>query len=396
MAEQKPGRRKKARSIAWLADIYFRDGRDAARTALEAVTPEDLLQNCRVVRRGERALRTHAERRDRIRYESFNPPLWAWPYSILRSRFDPAEKEKFMHHGGEEILLPIQGSVSYHFFCSPGRAQPARRLLPNPVKPGSIIRINPQIPHHTWAAGQEAAEAWMIIRDLTDSTAGTHLDLPRDVNLEVHLPRRQLTADELQRSERYALAAWGISEKIRLGRLRAGLSIRQLAGACEIDPAQLSRIETGSSSSNISLEMLIRIVRCLGLEIQELLSPELADNGDPFAIERIDQAGKVERMRSVLCVPQPHFLHLAHWSVPEGKTIPLEEDRRDSDAHRSWIVLKGEAIFDLADPVSGVTKELVDHHCVIHCRKGATLTSIRALQNVQILHVAYSPHCAES
>ena len=65
-----PDRRKKARSIAWLAEIYFRDGRDAARTALEAASPGEMLQNYRVVRRGEHALRTHAQQRDRIRYQS--------------------------------------------------------------------------------------------------------------------------------------------------------------------------------------------------------------------------------------------------------------------------------------------------------------------------------------
>ena len=70
----------------------------------------------------------------------------------------------------------------------------------------------------------------------------------------VSRPSSMLTADELRHGERYALAAWGISEKIRVARLRAGLSIRQLAAACQIDPAQLSRIETGSGASNVSLE----------------------------------------------------------------------------------------------------------------------------------------------
>ena len=90
MARSRPDRRRKARSIGWLAEIYFRDGRDAAQTALEAVSPEDLLRNCRVVRRGERARRTNAEPRDRIQYQSFNPPLWGWPYSILRLTRDEA------------------------------------------------------------------------------------------------------------------------------------------------------------------------------------------------------------------------------------------------------------------------------------------------------------------
>jgi transcriptional regulator with XRE-family HTH domain len=394
MAKSKLDRRRKARSIGWLAEIYFRDGRDAAQTALEAVSPENLLRNCRVVRRGEQALRTNTEQRDRIRYQSFNPPLWGWPYSILRARFDPVEKEKFMHHGGEEILLPTQGSVSYHFFWSAGDAEPTRKLLPNPLKPGGIIRINPQIPHHTWAAGEESAEAWMIIRDLTDTTAGTHLDLAADVRLEVPPPRAQLTADELRQGERYALAAWGISEKIRLGRLRAGLSIRELATACQTDPAQLSRIENGASSSNFSLEVLLRIARCLGLEIQQLLSDDSIDKRNPFKVERIDRTRQGGGARSVLCIPERHLLHLEHWSVPEGETIRLDqEDPEGSLAHRSWIVLKGEAIFNLVDPIAGTTKELVDHDSVIHCRNHAGLTSFRALQDLKLLRVTHSAHC---
>jgi transcriptional regulator with XRE-family HTH domain len=394
MAESKPDRRRKVRSIGWLAEIYFRDGRDAAQTALEAVSPGNLLRNCRVVRKGEQALRTNADQRDRIRYQSFNPPLWGWPYSILRARFDPVEKAKFMHHGGEEILLPTRGSVSYHFFWSAGHAEPARTLLRDPVGPGSIIRINPQIPHHTWAAGEESAEAWMIIRDLTDTTAATHLDLAADVRVKAHPPRAQLTADELRQGERYALAAWGISEKIRFGRLRAGLSIRELASVCQTDPAQLSRIENGAASSNVSLEVLLRIARCLGLEIQQLLSDDSIDKRNPFKVERIDRARKARGARSVLCIAERHFLHLDHWSVPEGETISLdEEDPEDSLAHRSWIVLQGEAIFNLVDPIAGTTKELVDQDSVIHCRNHAGLTSFRALQDLKLLRVTHSAHC---
>jgi transcriptional regulator with XRE-family HTH domain len=364
--------------------------------ALEAITPGDLLQSYRVVRKGEHALRTTTEQRDRIRYQSFTPPLWAWPYSVLRVRFDPAEKERFMHHGGEEILLPIEGSVAYHFFCSAGQGAPKRRLLPNPVKPGNVIRIDPQIPHHAWAAGEEPATAWMFIRDLTDSTAGTHLGLPRGVNLELRPPRRQLTAEDLAHSERYALVAWGISEKIRIGRLRAGLSIRQLAAACEVDAAQLSRIESGSSASNISLDVLLRIARCLGLEIQQLLCTQFIDEHNPFKIEAIDGASQPGATQSVLCVPQRHFLHVNHWDVPAGDTIQLEKERDESRIYKSWIVLEGEAIFELADPVAGANKELIDHDSVIHCRNDTALTTIRALQDLKLLQVAYSTHCAET
>ena len=388
-----PERRKKTRSIGWLADIYFRDGRAAAQAALEAISPGDLLQNYRVVRKGEPALRTAAEQQDRIRYETFAPPLWAWPYSILRVRFDPAEKDRFMHHGGEEILLPVEGSISYHFFCSAGSSAPTRTLLPEPIEPGSVIRIDPQIPHHAWAAGGEPATAWMVIRGPTHKTADTHLDLPRDVSLEVQSPHRQLTADELEQSERYALIAWGISENIRNGRLGAGLTIRQLAAACEIDPAQLSRIENGSAASNVSLEVLLRIARCLGLEIQQLLSAEFIDNDNPYKIDTFDQTATSGKENPILCIPQSHFLHLYHWKVPEGETAHLETDRRGTGAQRSWIVLHGEAIFELADPIAGTTKELVDRDSVIHIRNDASLEAIHALQELELLQVTYSARC---
>ena len=101
-------------------------------------------------------------------------------------------------------------------------------------------------------------------------------------------------------------------------------------------------------------------------------------------------------IRSLLCVPQNHFLHLDHWSVREGETIGLENERRDSDARTSWIVLKGEAIFDLTDPVAGSTRELVDCDSVIHSRNHAGVTSIHALQNLKLVRVTYSPHCSDS
>jgi len=389
-----PDRRKKARSIGWLAEIYFRDGRQAAQAALEAISPGDLLQNYRVVRKGEPALRTAAEQQDRIRYQTFAPPLWAWPYSILQVRFDPMEKDRFMHHGGEEILFPIEGSVSYHFFCSAGSGAPTRTLLPEPVEPGSVIRIDPQVPHHSWAAGEEPAVAWMVIRGLTHNTTDTHLDLPRDVKLEVQPARRQLSADELAHSERYALIAWGISENIRTGRLGAGLTIRQLAAACEIDPAQLSRIENGSAASNTSLELLLRIARCLGLEIQQLLSAEFIDQHNPFKVYTLDQTDNSGEGSPLLCIPQQHFIHLHHWKVPEGETAHLEKDRRIAGTQRSWIVLNGEAIFELADPIAGTTKELVDHDSVIHIRNDASLETIHALQELELLQVTYSARCS--
>ncbi len=81
--------------------------------------------------------------------------------------------------------------------------------------------------------------------------------------------------------------------------------------------------------------------------------------------------------------------------MPEGETIRLdEEDPEGSLAHRSWIVLEGEAIFNLVDPIAGTTKELVDRDSVIHCRNHAGLTSFRALQDLELLRVTHSAHCS--
>ena len=54
------------------------------------------------------------------------------------------------------------------------------------------------------------------------------------------------------------------------------------------------------------------------------------------------------------------------------------------------------AIFELTDPTAGANKELIDHDSVIHCRNDAALSAIRALQNLELLQVAYSPHCSET
>jgi len=126
----------------------------------------------------------------------------------------------------------------------------------------------------------------------------------------------------------------------------------------------------------------------------KLLSTDSIDKCNPFKIEKIEASCKTGVVRSVLCIPDHHLLHLDHWSVPGGETISLDEDQGSSQTHRSWIVLRGEAIFDLADPVAGPTKELVDRDSVIHCRNRIGLTSFRALQDLELLRVTYSASCS--
>jgi hypothetical protein len=74
--------------------------------------------------------------------------------------------------------------------------------------------------------------------------------------------------------------------------------------------------------------------------------------------------------------------------------MSLDEKQGGAQTHRSWIVLEGEAIFDLADPIAGPTKELIDRDSVIHCRNRVGRTSFRALQDLKLLQVTYSAQCS--
>ncbi len=80
--------------------------------------------------------------------------------------------------------------------------------------------------------------------------------------------------------------------------------------------------------------------------------------------------------------------------MPEGENIRLKENQGGAGAQRSWIVLNGEAIFEIADPIAGTTKELVDHDSVIHIRNNASLVAIHALQELELLQVTYSSRCS--
>ena len=80
--------------------------------------------------------------------------------------------------------------------------------------------------------------------------------------------------------------------------------------------------------------------------------------------------------------------------MPESETVHLEGGRGGAAAQRSWIVLNGEAIFEIADPIAGTTKELVDHDSVMHIRNDASLEAIHALQELELLQVTYSSRCS--
>ena len=283
--------------------MYFTHGRDVAEKALRAIVPAPGLHA--VVKVGRATWRTDAEERDGISYENFNPPaFWETPYSILKVRFLPRVKHDFMFHHGEEFLAPIDGAVTYHFFWSGGQAPAARLLLDAPVQAGSIIAIDPQTPHHTWAAGELPAEAWMIMRDASNRAVSISTDPDVTARANRYGVSRRASAEQLEDPSHYALIAWGLLERIRSHRERARLTIAELAVRCDLDAGHLSRVEAGKA--NLSLEALVRIARFLQINVADLVPAPL---DRPWRIETL--AGDTGALTPVFrgSAGRPHLMH---------------------------------------------------------------------------------------
>ena len=64
--------------------------------------------------------------------------------------------------------------VYYHFYWSKGGESPHRQKS-DLIAPGTLARVNSRLPHHTWAADQSGAEAWMLFRPLSESAAAANM-----------------------------------------------------------------------------------------------------------------------------------------------------------------------------------------------------------------------------
>jgi len=384
---------QKEGSLSWLEEIYFEQGRDAATEAFERLLPEAAIKPYAILRSGAGlpTQRTDTEAQDGIVYEGFSAPaFWDVPYSLLRVRFEHVPKSDFIFHGGEEILIPIAGEIAYHFYSSVESPRPRKVTLAPPLKAGDIIRINPQLPHHTWAADRSGAEAWMIIRHLSDSASSISIN-SRVSNADLHPTPRRVTARDLKEPGRYALIAWGLSEKIRLHRERANWRIAQLAAACGIDPSYLSRIE--NADTNPSLETLVRIARLLHINIEEIVALvswcyQVGTLPDPESWSR-------EPMHHAV-LPKPpglqHFLHFIHWGVPAESVLEVPRSYTCADGvSSSWIVLDGRVIFEISTGAEACP-ELLERGSVIHFRDAAP-RGIQALRDSELVQVVYSAAC---
>jgi transcriptional regulator with XRE-family HTH domain len=371
-------------TLGWLTNVYFTQGRDAAEGALRAIVPAPGLHA--VVKVGRATWRTDVEERDGISYENFNPSaFWETPYSVLKVKFLPRVKDDFMFHHGEEFLVPLDGAVTYHFFWSGGEAPASRLLLDDAVRAGSIICIDPQTPHHTWAAGDQPAEAWMIMRDASNRAVSISVDPDVKARGDRARVSRRATAGQLEDPSHYALIAWGLLERIRSHRERARLTIAELAVRCDLDAGHLSRVEAGKA--NLSLEALVRLARFLQINVAELV-PARQDR--PWAIDTL--TGKPGHL-TPLFKGRRRRAHLMHMHLLELGAGAVHEIGSGADPfeYSTWITLSGKTLFEFTE-AAALTGELVERGNVIHFRSALPIR-IRALDASRLLRVAYSSVC---
>jgi transcriptional regulator with XRE-family HTH domain len=380
-------------SLSWLEQLYFSEGYEAASEAFQRLLPDADLRSYHVQRPGQSQVvkRVDIQSAESVTYRSFNAPsLWNIPYSVLRMNPNQTPREDFVYHGGEELLIPISGRIQYHFFSSCEGKHPECKLAENPVGPGSVIRINSQLPHHAWAVDENGAEAWMILRHLGSVDASIRVNY-ESTGIDSHSAPRALKSQELMEPGRYALISWGLAEKIKLYREQANLRSAQVANACGINPAQLSRIE--NAEIDVPIDTLIRIARFLRIGIDELIAPVPWQYQSFNLPQKKEEAGNPLNFLMGKPPVSEHYLHPSWRFLPAGVAVDIpEQDWLKEEAIASWIVLGGRIIISIKGNLEN-SLELLEKGSVIHFRR-ATPVRIQALESSEIFQIVYSPTCS--
>lgn len=379
----KSKRGRQPRGLASIEQLYFGVGVQAAEESFRAAVPEAELTDCYKIRAGDGrpSYRTDVTAEDGITYRNYSPPRsWEAPYSVQLADFRPVPKAKFMFHAGEEILVPVSGQITYQFFWSPGAKPPERFGVRSPLSYGSIIRINPQVPHHTWAITAHEAKAWMVFRYASGSPTALTADS------EFHQSARTIEEHKLREPGRYGLVAWGIAEKIKNLRLRANLSVGQLAEAVGATPAYISRIE--AADTNISLPMLTSLGRVLNMGLADVIEQH------PW-YEEVGSFSSATSPKPQYVLPPPplsrrHLLHPQVYSLRELHVLkPRSFGKHGAPGDfTTWIVLKGSVVVRIPEREA----EILDEGAVIHFRQRVDI-SFQALRPTQLIRFKFSGDC---
>jgi len=340
---------------------------------------------------------------DDIAYQSFSPPpSWNAAYSLQRIRLGPKHKNEFVFHPGEEIMIPVQGEVSYHFFWTPGARPPERVLLNSLVGEGSLVRINPQIPHHAWGS-KNGATAWLILRHATNSPVALVMDhdssslvlrrggsatpvKDQESSLAIRTPlRRRVTESDLRKPGAYAMIAWVISELIRDARQKTGLTTTDLARQIGIDPSSMSRLE--EAKANVSIDMLGKVCRALRIGMAERM-----ESGSWIYERQSIEDAIVAGTRQRSSPREAHFLHPKALRLSKGEHAKRNTGSgNEAGQLSSWILLTGRLLVELPQSM-GAKSVILDTGNVLHFREHGEL-SIEALQESTVLQVVYSQNC---
>ena len=342
---------------------------------------------------------------DEISYESFSPPAsWSAAYSLQRVHLGHKGKDEFVFHPGEEIMIPVKGDVAYHFFWSPGGRAPERIVVNPAAGEGTVLRINPQVPHHAWGAKGEAV-AWLVLRHTTNSPVALVIDqnssslalrsqgmtpsLVKDQQSSSSLRaplRRRVTASDLRKPGAYAMIAWGISELIRDARQKTGLTTTDLARQVGIDPSSLSRLE--EAKANVSIEMLGKVCRALRIGMADRM-----DSGSwTHERERFEAKATAPEGHLMKAPKGSHFLHTYLLRFTQGQQRVVFTGRgNDPSQISSWILLKGRLLLELPQVVGGKSV-IVDAGNVMHFREHGKVT-VQPLQDSIVIQIVHSQVC---
>jgi transcriptional regulator with XRE-family HTH domain len=377
--------------IALLEQVSFAEGAEAAIALLQrSIGPEGVDRDIAVIDHGVPIDRLDVSQEDGISYLSFDPnPLWNLPYSIQLASFSSHGTTDFMFHEAEELLIPIEGKIMYRFFWARPNSVPSPIELDSPVAPGSMIRINPLIPHHTWAES-ETAQAWMVFRHPSGTPDALLIRGSGDGQ-----PRRRVAPSDLKEPGRYAMTAWGISESIRSARSRSGLTVEQLATRVGTSASSLSRIE--DARGNCSLELLQRISRILHLSFaRQIRASARAFNIEPLEARSSGWTPVFDRYQQ----EPDHLLHsfVAKITKDENKKLGIfnTSSMMMAGTFATWIVLKGQVLLKHDDRAI-----LLDYGKVAHFKNGPGTNQaeasggieVRALEDSLLVQICYSPEC---
>jgi transcriptional regulator with XRE-family HTH domain len=264
---------------------------------------------------------------------------------------------------------------------SPG-GQPLRRIEVD-ISPGEIGTIHPSIPHHGWAVDETPTDAWLVLYHNPDSSAA--FDIAANIhNSKIQTDRRRVTAEELDSAGEYALIAWDIADRVRTQRHRVNLTIHQMAELINIDASHLSRLE--NISTNLSLDILIKICEFLRIDLRDLLISKR------WCFEK----RSLDALINVRCAwaesDHKHKVHPQYHSFTKDSVTNVENGFSFEPDFSSWIVLNGQAIVEfVSDGKDRV--ELLYEGDIIHFRKNNRLC-LRALSDCQIITFHLFPLCS--